>query len=45
MATVYKRKRDVGKRHVPYWIQYRDRDGSRRIKKGYTDKRATETLA
>ncbi len=45
MATVYKRKRDAGKRHAVYWIQFRDHDGRRRTEKGYTDKRATEALA
>ena len=45
MATVYKRNRDNGKRHAPYWIQYHDHEGSRRTKKGFTDKRATEALA
>ena len=45
MATVYKRKRDAGKRHAPYWIQYLDHEGSRRTEKGYTDKRASEALA
>lgn len=45
MASIYKRKRDKGRRHAPYWIQYFDHDGRRRTKKGFTDKGLTEQLA
>jgi site-specific recombinase XerD len=45
MATIYKRTRDKGKRHVSYWIQYYDHLGQRRTKKGFTDKTLTEQLA
>lgn len=45
VATIYKRARDKGKRHVAYWIQYFDHLGRRRTKKGFTDKTLTEQLA
>jgi site-specific recombinase XerC len=45
MATVYKRGRDENERHACWWISYRDKKGRRRTVKGYSDKRATESLA
>jgi hypothetical protein len=45
MASVYKRGRDEKERHSPWWISYEDENGKRRTVKGYTEKRATETLA
>ena len=45
MATIYKRKRDAGKKNACWWIQYSDDRGARRTAKGYTDKRKTEAKA
>ncbi|TWT41394.1 Tyrosine recombinase XerC [Botrimarina hoheduenensis] len=45
MATIFKRKRDAGKRNAYWWIQYFDDAGRRRTAKGYTDKRKTEAKA
>lgn len=45
MATVYKRKQDVGKKRAPWFIGYTDRYGKRKTCKGFTDKGETEKLA
>ena len=45
MATIYKRKRDIGKKNACWWIQYFDHEGNRPTVKGYTDKRKTEAKA
>lgn len=45
MATIYKRKRDLNKKNVHWWIQYYDHQGKRQTAKGYTDKRKTEAKA
>ncbi len=45
MATIYKRKRGVGKTTACWWIQYFDDLGNRRTAEGYTDKRKTEVKA
>jgi len=45
MASIFKRKRDKGRRNAAYWIQYFDHEGRRRTKKGFTDKALSEQLA
>ncbi len=45
MATIFKRKRDSGKKNTHWWIQYFDHNGERKTAKGYTDKRKTEAKA
>ena len=45
MPSIFKRKRDKHKKGAPYWIQYFDRHGKRRTKKGLTDKAETQRLA
>jgi len=45
MATIFKRKRDQGKKNAYWWIQYFDHMGNRKTEKGYSDKRKTEAKA
>lgn len=45
MASIFKRGRDEGKRGSCWWINYKDSDGKRRRKKGFTEKQRTEQLA
>jgi len=45
MASIRKRSRDKGKRHAPYWIQYKDHTGKRRTTKAFSDKAESERLA
>lgn len=45
MASIYKRKQDAGKKRQAWYICYKDHDGRKRTKKGFTDKKETELLA
>jgi len=45
MASIYKRKQDTGKKRPAYYICYKDHEGEKRTKKGFTDKKETELLA
>jgi integrase len=44
METPFKKKKDKGKRHTPYWFRYVDEHGVRRMRKGFTDKAETARL-
>ena len=41
----YKRKQDAGRKRQAWYICYKDHDGRKRTKKGFTDKKETELLA
>ncbi|NQV27707.1 MAG: site-specific integrase [Rhodopirellula sp.] len=45
MASVFKLGRDKKKRHAPWYLEYKDELGKKRMKKGFTDKGLTEKLA
>lgn len=45
MASIFKRDRDKKRRGSYYYFSYQDEGGTRRTKKGFTDRRATEDLA
>jgi len=45
MASIYKRKQDAGRKRQAWYICYKDHDGRKRTKKGFTDKKETELLA
>ncbi len=45
MASIFKRSRDKTRRRSCWYIGYDDEKGTRRTKKGFTDKRSTEDLA
>jgi len=45
MASVYKRKRDRGRKGSYWYIDYRDENGKQRTTKGCVDKSATEAMA
>ena len=45
MASVYKLKCNKRKRNEPYWIDYYDHEGTRRRKKGFSEKSLSEQLA
>ena len=45
MASVFKLGRDKKKRHAPWYFEYKDEFGKKRMKKGFTDKGLTEKLA
>jgi len=45
MAAIFKRSRDKTRRRSCWYIGYDDEKGTRRTKKGFTDKRSTEDLA
>ena len=45
MASIYKKKRDKGKKNAAWYVNYTDHLGKRRTVKGFTDRRATEQMA
>lgn len=45
MATVYRKKRDRGKKNAKYYFDYVDENGRRVSKPGLTDKAATKRMA
>jgi integrase len=45
MATVYKPKRDKGRKGRPWQIQFADHQGNKRTTKGFTDRGLSETKA
>ena len=45
MASVFKSKRDAGKRNSPWYVAYNDHNGKHRMKKCFTDKALTEQFA
>ncbi len=45
MASVFKKGRDKNRKRSCWYFSYNDENGSRRTRKGFTDKRATEELA
>ncbi|QEG37725.1 Tyrosine recombinase XerD [Bythopirellula goksoeyrii] len=45
MASIYKKKRDKGKKNASWYVNYTDHLGKRRTVKGFTDRRATEQMA
>ena len=45
MPSVFKLGRDKNKKNAPWYFEYKDQDGSKRMKKGFTDKATTEQLA
>lgn len=45
MASVFKLGRDKKKRNAPWYFEYKDESGKKRMKKGFTDKGLTEKLA
>jgi site-specific recombinase XerC len=45
MASVFKLGRDRKKRNAPWYFEFRDQNGKRRMRKGFTDKALTEQLA
>jgi len=45
MASIFKRGCDKKNRRAGYWIEYKDHDGKRRRKKGFTDYELTCQLA
>ena len=45
MATIYRKGRDKGKRNAPYYIEYFDHNGKRRLVKGPSDRRQAEIHA
>jgi len=45
MASIYKKKRDKGKKNAAWYVNYTDHRGKRRTVKGFTDRRATEQMA
>ncbi len=45
MASVFKLGRDKKKKSAPWYFEYKDHHGKRRMRKGFTDKSLTEQLA
>jgi len=45
MASVFKLGRDKGKKHAPWYYQYKDHSGKKTMKRGFTDKARTLQLA
>ena len=45
MPSVFKLGRDKKKKNAPWYFEYKDQDGAKRMKKGFTDKAMTEQLA
>ena len=45
MASIYKRKQDAGRKRQAWYVCYKDHEGRKRTKKGFTDKKETELLA
>ena len=45
MASIFKRGSDKKNRRATYWIEYKDHEGKRRRKKGFTDYDLTAQLA
>lgn len=45
MASVFKLGRDKKKRNAVWYFEYRDHNGKKRMRKGFTDKSLTEQLA
>jgi len=45
MTSIFKLGRDEGKRNSPWYFNYLDANGKRRMKKGFTDKALTKQLA
>ena len=45
MASIFKRSRDKKRRQSYWYVSYDDENGRRRMKKGFTDRRATVELA
>jgi hypothetical protein len=41
MASVFKLGRDKGKKNSPWYYQYIDHDGKKRMRKGFTDRSLT----
>ncbi len=44
MSKPFKRKKNKNDKHAPYYFNYTDHTGRRRMKKGYTDKGETQRL-
>jgi excisionase family DNA binding protein len=45
MASVFKRGKDKGKRNAPWYFEYKDAHGKRKMRKGFSDKNLTKQLA
>lgn len=45
MASIYKKKRDLGKRRSHWYFDYTDENGVRRTMKGFTERSETQRLA
>ena len=45
MASVFKLGRDKKKRNAPWYFEYKDHHGKKRMRRGFTDKSLTEQLA
>jgi hypothetical protein len=45
MASVFKLGRDKKKRNAPWYFEYQDHDGKKRMRKGFTEKSLTEQFA
>ena len=45
MASVFKLGRDKKRKNTPWYFEYRDHNGKKRMKKGFTDKGLTKQLA